>query len=76
MATKLELTQLLAVRNAELVAARMRISVLEGELALRPRAGHPAPRPAYVRAPYARPAHFEAARAAAMRAGITVKVTA
>lgn len=78
MTTKLELTQLLAARNTELVAARERISVLEGELALRPRAGHPAPapRPAYVRAPYARPAHFEAARAAAMRAGITVKVTA
>ena len=37
MATKLELTQLLATRNTELEAARLRISVLEGELALRPR---------------------------------------
>ena len=37
MTTKLELTQLLAVRNAELVTARERISILEGKLALRPR---------------------------------------
>ena len=37
MTTKLELSQLLAARNAELCAARLRISVLEGELALRPR---------------------------------------
>lgn len=78
MTTKLELTQLLAARNAELTAARERISTLEGELALRPRtgAGRPAPRPTYVRQPHALPAHFAAARDAAMRTGTTVKVTA
>ncbi len=37
MTTKLELSQLLAARNTELADARLRISVLEGELALRPR---------------------------------------
>lgn len=41
MTTKLELSQLLAQRNEELVAARLRISVLEGELALRPRPSAP-----------------------------------
>ena len=41
MTTKLELTQLLATRNTELMAARARISVLEGELALRPRVSAP-----------------------------------
>lgn len=40
--TKLELTQLLAQRNEELNALRLRISILDGELALRPRAT-PAP---------------------------------
>jgi hypothetical protein len=35
--TKLELEQLLAIRNTDLIEARYRISVLEGELALRPR---------------------------------------
>lgn len=41
MTTKLELTQLLTTRNDELCAARLRISVLEGELALRPRPSAP-----------------------------------
>ena len=35
--TKLELEQLLSKRNAECMALRERVSVLEGELALRPR---------------------------------------
>lgn len=44
--TKFELGQLLTARNEELAAARMRISVLEGELALVKR---PAPaKPAYI----------------------------
>lgn len=41
--TKLELEQLLSQRNAELQLARHRISVLEAELALRPRAPAPTP---------------------------------
>lgn len=67
MTTKLELTQLLAARNKELEAARLRISVLEGELALRPR--NPTPR-----LPHQPPAHFIAAREAAMRMGKAIKV--
>ena len=75
MTTKLELTQLLAARNAELEAARLRISVLEGELALRPRSPEAKPaRAAHVRTPYQLPAHFAAAREAAMRLGTTVTV--
>lgn len=74
MTTKLELTQLLAQRNEELSTARLRISVLEGELTLRPRSL--ATRPAYVRTPYVLPAHFAAAREAAMRLGTCVKVAA
>ena len=73
MTTKLELTQLLAQRNKELEAARLRISVLEGELALRPRneAATPLKQP---RATRTLPSHFAAAREAAMRFGKTVKV--
>ena len=41
MITKLELSQLLATRNSDLEAARLRISILEGELALRPRPSAP-----------------------------------
>lgn len=69
MTTKLELTQLLAQRNTELEAARMRISVLEGELALRPQRQHRA-------APqqWQRPAHMEAARQRAMANGCVVKL--
>lgn len=72
--TKLELTQLLAARNEELVAARTRISVLEGELALRPRSPAPAPRATYT--PRITAAHFAAARELAMRTGRCVKVQA
>lgn len=73
--TKLELTQLLATRNEELTAARLRISVLEGELALRPRSPAPAPAPQVIRV---RPSDFTArlaaAREEAMRTGRCVKV--
>lgn len=66
--TKLELTQLLAERNKALEAARLRISVLEGELALRPRNAEVRGRPQL-------PSHFAAARDLAMRLGTCVKVT-
>lgn len=72
MTTKLELSQLLTARNEELMAARLRISVLEGELALRPRS----PAPITTTRTHRVPAHFAAARDAAMRMGKTVKVTA
>lgn len=79
MATKLELTQLLAIRNEELQAARLRISVLEGELALRPRAQSQA-KP-FVRTQYVPPqwqldrmAALAAAKAEAMRTGRCVRV--
>lgn len=76
MTTKLELTQLLATRNTELSNARLRISVLEGELALRPRTtpvntgrwntkGIPS-------TTFVRPAWMEAARAKAMATGSVV----
>lgn len=48
MTTKLELSQLLAQRNTELEAARLRISILEGELALRPRTQVTPARAAYL----------------------------
>lgn len=69
MTTKLELTQLLATRNTELEAARLRISILEGELALRPQRQHVA-----ARAPWQRPAHMEAARQLAMAGHCVVKL--
>ena len=76
MTTKLELTQLLATRNTELEAARLRISILEGELALRPRvAAAPANTNRKVIAPRAewvRPSWMEAARAKAMATGSVV----
>lgn len=81
MTTKLELSQLLATRNAELEAARHRISVLEGELALRPRA--PAVTPARIaylaqRATPKEPSDFAlrciAAKALAMADGKAVRV--
>lgn len=73
--TKLELTQLLAQRNEELTAARLRISVLEGELALRPRNLAPAPQVIRTRpAPRDFAAAFAAAREEAMRTGRCVKV--
>ncbi len=79
MATKLELTQLLATRNEELQAARLRISILEGELALRPRAQSQA-KP-FVHTPYVPPqwqldrmAALAAAKAEAMRTGRCVRV--
>lgn len=74
--TKLELTQLLAARNEELNAARLRISVLEAELALRPRTPAPAKRVTYTPAPRVLPAHMVAARELAMRTGCVVKVQA
>ena len=89
MTTKLELTQLLAERNAQLEAARLRISTLEGDVTMwqskfaraeQARLEHavrvlPAPL-RVVRQPHALPAHFAAARDAAMRTGTTIKVTA
>lgn len=72
MATKLELSQLLATRNTELEAARLRISVLEGELALRPRVITATKTVA--RAPWQRPAHMEAARQLAMSGHCVVRV--
>ena len=51
MTTKLELSQLLAARNTALEAARLRISVLEGELALRPRSAAPVAKPLRVYTP-------------------------
>ncbi len=80
MTTKLELTQLLAARNTDLEAARVRISILEGELALRPRPSAPTlARLRYLAqrdaAPtgWVRPAWMEAARAQAMATGSVVK---
>lgn len=72
MATKLELSQLLATRNAELQSARLRISVLEGELALRPRTN--AAINVVARTPWQRPAHMEAARQLAMSGHCVVKL--
>lgn len=74
--TKLELSQLLAARNEELNAARLRISVLEGELALRPRIPAPAPRVIAPRPARVLPAYMVAARELAMRTGCVVKVQA
>lgn len=81
MATKLELTQLLATRNEELQAARLRISVLEGELALRPRAQSQSQAKPFVHTPYVPPqwqldrmAALAAAKAEAMRTGRCVRV--
>ena len=81
MTTKLELSQLLATRNSELEAARLRISILEGELALRPRAPAVTPaRAAYLahRAAPREPSDFAlrcaAAKAAAMAGGKAVRV--
>lgn len=73
MATKLELSQLLATRNEELCSARLRISILEGELALRPRA-QSAIKTVAPRAAWVRPAHLEAARQLAMSSGSVVRV--
>lgn len=89
--TKLELTQLLAVRNSELEAARIRIAELEGDVAslkaLNDRAAAAiarrvgTERPAYV--PHAATpeqlayrAQLAAAKDAAMRTGKTVRVGA
>jgi hypothetical protein len=81
MTTKLELQQLLAQRNGELEAARLRISILEGELALRPRS--PAPTPARIaylarQATPREPSDFAlrcaAAKALAMAGGKAVRV--
>ena len=79
MTTKLELTQLLATRNADLEAARLSISVLEGELALRPRASAPVLKPLRVYTPPApsadvlmRRAAMAQAKAAAMAHGYAV----
>ena len=80
MTTKLELTQLLATRNTELEAARLRISTLEGELALRPRPSQPTmARLAYLaRTTDKAPSDFAlrcmAAKAAAMTSGAAVRV--
>lgn len=79
MTTKLELTQLLAQRNEELRAARLRISVLEGELALRPRPQHAATVTrlrdlATTHVHRVLPPHMAAARAEAMSTGRCVKV--
>jgi hypothetical protein len=81
MATKLELTQLLATRNSELESARLRISVLEGELALRPRLSAPTEaRLRYLasrnveRAPSDFALRCAAAKAAAMAGGKAVRV--
>ena len=81
MTTKLELSQLLATRNSELEAARLRISVLEGELALRPRPSAPTlARLNYLanRAIPKEPSDFQlrcaAAKALAMAGGKAVRV--
>lgn len=81
MTTKLELSQLLATRNSALEAARLRISVLEGELALRPRPSAPTmARLAYLanRAVTREPSDFAlrcaAAKALAMSGGKAVRV--
>lgn len=72
MTTKLELTQLLAARNSDLEAARLRISVLEGELALRPRTTAKAAKVVKPYTAWTRPAWMEEARAQAMATGRVV----
>lgn len=81
MTTKLELTQLLAQRNTQLEAARLRISILEGELALRPRPTAPTvARLAYLarlnapREPSDFALRCQAAKAAAIADGKAVRV--
>lgn len=81
--TNLEYQQLLAARNTELEAARLRIATLEGDVAaLKGQiAKLPAPKPAYVpRQPtpeqLAYRAALAAAREQAMRSGQSVKVGA
>lgn len=64
--TKAELIALVQDRNAEVQGLRMALSV----------ANRNAPKPAYVRAPHVLPAHFAAAREAAMRLGRSVIATA
>ncbi len=80
--TKLELTQLLAARNTELQAARLRIAELEGDVAaLKARSARAQPNTVRVR-PVRQPteeqlavrARMTAARDEAMRTGRSVKV--
>lgn len=76
--TKLELEQLLAARNEELVAARTRISILEAELeaARKAKPAHPARRTLPERS--AEPTEFQIAcqraRELAMKTGRSVLV--
>jgi uncharacterized protein involved in exopolysaccharide biosynthesis len=85
--TKLELTQLLTARNADLEAARLRIAQLEGDVAaLQSRLLRDAPRPqpaARTRPTYtptaeqlARRAAMDRARELAMATGTVVRATA
>ena len=67
--TKVELIALLAGRDDEIAGLRMALSIAQ-------RNDAPAAKPAYVRTPHALPAHFAAARDAAMRMGRSVKVEA
>lgn len=79
--TKLELSQLLAARNSELEAARLRIAELEGDVAaLKARVTTPRPaRPTYVAPPATDEqlklrAAMAAAKELAMRTGRSVRV--
>lgn len=80
--TKLELQQLLATRNAEVEALRIRVAELEGDItALKAKAGRtfgprPVTRPAYEPTPeqLARRAAMAAAREMAMKTGHFVRV--
>lgn len=73
--TKLELSQRLEAANVEIAAMRLRISVLEGEVALRAAPRAPA-QCAVRRTQWQRPAYMEAAREAAMRLGKVVRIGA
>ena len=77
--TKAELIALLKDRNEEITGMRQALGDAHHDLK-RLRAQSPSPvatpRPIYVRKPYQLPAHFAAARDAAMRTGIAIKVTA
>lgn len=68
--TKAELIRIISDRNDETQAQRLRISVLEGELALRPRAIK-----VVAHTPWVRPPNMEAARQVAMASGQTTLVT-
>lgn len=79
MTTKLELAQLLATRNAELEAARLRIADLEGQLMAAKGRAPSVKRSTYVPRPVDpevlhRREAMAAAKAAAMAGGCSVRV--